>query len=98
MCPQHARQPAESTGDDKGDVFMQPHVVAQNAHAQLAFADAKQALAERRSDQDVKRKQRYREKSKTKIKEIDVVREIDAELRPAAFHRQAVVTAGHRIP
>src|SRR4249919_2253871 len=98
MRPQHARQAAKSAGDDEGDVFVQPHIIAENAHAQLAFADAQQALAERRADQDVKRKQRYREKSEGKVEEIDIAGEVDAELRSATFHRDAVVAAGHRIP
>src|SRR5262245_47669752 len=98
MRPQHARQAAESSGDDESDVFMQPYIVAENAHAQLTFADAHQALTERRANQDVKRKQSGREKCEGEIEKIDVVGEVDAELGSTAFHRNAVVAAGHRIP
>ena len=44
---------AKSAGNDEGDVFMQPRVVAQNLHTQFVPADAGQALTERRSDQHV---------------------------------------------
>src|SRR5215467_12345842 len=34
MRPQHAREPAKRAGDDEGNVFVQPGIVAEDLHAQ----------------------------------------------------------------
>ena len=64
--PQHAREPAESAGDDERDVFVQPGVVAEDLHAQLALPDAGEAASERRADQEVQRRSDAAKKPNTR--------------------------------
>src|SRR5262249_16430480 len=80
MRPQHAGKAAEAAGDDEGDVFVQPGIVAQNPHAKLAFADAGQTSSERRADQNVHQQQRHDKASEHQIEEGYVVRQVDPKL------------------
>src|SRR5437667_8890303 len=97
MRPQDARKPAEAAGDDESDIFVQPGIVAENLHAQLALANSRETPSERRLDEDVHRQQRYGKESKHQIKEGDLVREVDAEVGPAT-QIDPVVAAGQRVP
>src|ERR1700681_2514959 len=45
--PEGPREPAEAACDDEGDVFVQPGIVAENAHAHFALANALEASSER---------------------------------------------------
>ena len=45
--PQHAGEAADGAGDHEADVLVQPHVVAERAHARLALADPDERVAER---------------------------------------------------
>src|SRR5262249_55512844 len=47
MRPQNSREPAESAGDDKGNVFVQPGIVSKNTHSDLTLADSFEASPER---------------------------------------------------
>jgi hypothetical protein len=67
--PQHAGEAAEGAGDDEGDIFVQPGVVAEDLHAQLALADADQAAPERRAHQRVHDSQRNREHEEHHVEE-----------------------------
>ncbi len=80
--PQHAREPAESARDDERDVFVQPGVVSEDAHAKLVLADADEAPPERRPDQEVQRRSDAAKKPNTTIEESHVVGEVDAEAGP----------------
>ena len=97
MRPQHAGQPAESAGDDEGDIFVQPNIVAEHGHAQLALADSLQAASERRAHQHVHQNHRHDEKAEHEKEERHVVRQVETETRPR-FDDEAVVAAGDRIP
>ena len=82
--PQHAGQAAEAAGDDEGDVFVQPGVVAEDLHAQFALADAGEAAPERRAHQHVhQRRATTQNNANTRIEERHLV----AEIEPPKFGR-----------
>ena len=68
---------AEGAGDDEGDVFVQPGVVAEDLHAQLALADAGEAAPERRAHQRVHQQQRDAEEAEHQVEERHLVGEVD---------------------
>src|ERR1043166_2521495 len=61
--PQHAGQAAEGASDDEGDVFVQPGIVAENAHAYFLLTDAFEAASERRKDEEIEYTERDGEKT-----------------------------------
>ena len=76
---------------------MQPRIVAEDPHAQLALADTFEAAAKRRSHQDVKRQQRGCEKAEDQKEERPLVGQVEPETRPGG-DIDAVVAAGERVP
>ena len=97
MGPQHAGEPAEAAGDNECDVFVQPGVVAEDLHAQLALANPRQASPERRADQRVHQQQRDGEEAEYQVEEGHLVCQVDAEFGPCS-QIDAVVAAGERVP
>ena len=97
MRPQHAGEPAEAAGDDEGEIFVQPGIVAQDLHAQLALANAHQAAAERGAHQRVHAQKRNREQAEDQVEERHLVCEVDAEFGTLP-QIDAVVAAGQRVP
>ena len=77
--PQHAGEAAEGAGDDEGDIFVQPGIVAEDFHARFALANADQAAAERRAHDDVQDQERNGEEAEHDVEERHRVGEIDAE-------------------
>src|SRR5450631_1602490 len=97
MGPQHARQPAKPAGDHKGDVFVQPDIVAEHRHARLTLTDSLEAASEWRSHQHIHQNHRYDEKAKDEKEERHFVCQIETEIRSRLNDDYAVAT-GQRIP
>src|SRR5262245_35334669 len=95
--PQHAGEAAEGPGDDEGEIFVQPRIVAEDLHAQLALADADQAAPEWRANQREHDQQRNRKQAEHQVEKRHLVGEVDNKLGALA-QIDAVVAAGQRVP
>ncbi len=91
--------PADRPRDDEGDVLVQPHVVAERAHARLALADADQGVPERRADDHAQHHEGQHEPGQDQVVEGNGRCEgpRQAEIGPR-HRRDAVVALGQRHP
>src|SRR5690606_25070848 len=95
--PKDTGKAAEGAGDDEGDVFVQPRIVAENLHSQLALANAHEAAPERRAHDRVHHNERQGEDDEYDVEEGDLIAKVEAELR-ARLQVDAIVAAGERVP
>src|SRR5262249_643690 len=101
--PEHAGEAGEGAGDDEGQVLVEPHVVAEDAHARFALADALEAHAERRSHDHAEQRDGHQRADEREVEEGQRlprdtgINPRQPEVRPRDA-RDAVVTLGQRNP
>src|SRR6266480_6256047 len=97
--PEHAGESREGARDDERQVLVQPHVVAQCAHARLALANALEGEAEGRARDRAERRPRESRRQQREVEEWDGRRQIPRQRQRGTRHPgDAVVALGERDP